>query len=176
MTNEQSKTEQLPQRPDLAIETIKPANAIMVTDDQLPWITDSELTIPTVGITTIEGLQFRYGSVVKGNGSIEDIAGQVPPKDSASAEETMFKSLPHLFDMQLPPNIDRVGNVSAAWPVFKVTKKGPDAPRLLFTWYADEAGTPVVLKLAITKHKKQSEMFAVLQKKSSHRKHDGRSR
>lgn len=175
MQNNQ-ETEPLPQRPDINVAKVEQGEQVGITSDMLPWLTDADIELHTVRVTTLDGLTFNYGSVVKGNHSIEHIASQVTAKDSEHSEEAMFKSLPYIFDGKMPPNIDRVHGVDAAWPIFKVAKKGPDAPRLFFAWFRGESGEPVVLKLAIAKHKKQDETYAVMQGRGSHRKRDGRNR
>lgn len=164
-----------PQRPDINVETIKQAVPAKISQNQLPWITSSELEIPLVRVLTTDGVAFRYGSAVKGNGSIERLADKVEVPKSVSAEQVMFKSLPMLFEGRMAPNIDRDTNTDAAWPIFKVSKKGADAPRLFFTWFSDEQG-PVVVKLAIAQHKKQQELIGILRNTSNRRKRDGRGR
>jgi hypothetical protein len=57
-------------------------------------------------------------------------------------------------------------------PVFKVAKKGPDAPRLYFSWLKTDED-PIVLKLAVVQHKKQDELRSLMQRGAKRRKHDG---
>ncbi len=176
MTEQNTQIETTPQRPDLNVEAIEPGKSILLTPEQLPWITKNEIVVPTVLVHTTEGLTFRYGSTVGAHSSVERLAHQVQPPQSISAERTMFKSLPFLFKGKKPPHIDHVSDINAAWPVSKVAKVGADAPRLFFTWFNDDKNQPVVLKLAIAGHKKQDELLGVLRHTSVRRHKDGRSR
>lgn len=143
------------QRPDLNVESVRQADPVSVTRENLPWINTNDMEIPTVLVTTDDGTAFRFGSAVSGNHTLEKIASGVPADRSAKAERTMFKALPELIAHKPVPNIDTDASNSAEWTVFKTIGKGADAPRLFFTIFEGDNGTPVVLKLAVATYNKQ---------------------
>jgi hypothetical protein len=162
------------QRPDLGIETVSHADPILVSDEQFPWLNSSVMEVPTVSVK-LSGLDttFRYGSIVDGNGSVEKIARDVPSQASSNAEMGMFKGLEMVLKRQMAPNLEFVVGLDTGLPVYKTTKRGPDAARLYVAMLKDDSGEPVVLKLAIAQHKKQEQLYSLLRSGSTRRKKDG---
>lgn len=167
------------QRPDLGVETIAQADAIQVSKEQFPWISDDVTEVPTVHVLLEDGdTSFRYGSLVGGNHAIEKLADDVPPQQSKNAEQGMFKALASLLNGRSAPSVDRMTQyVSGDMPVYKTAKKGADVARLYFAITSDENGQPVVFKLGVAQHKKQDSLLAILKNKpGDKRKKDGGKR
>lgn len=167
------------QRPDLGVETITQADAITVTKEQFPWISENATEVPTVSVLLEDGeTSFRYGSLVGGSHALEKLADDVPPQQSKNAEQGMFKALSALLNGQQAPSVDRMTQyVAGDMPVYKTAKKGADVARLYFAITTDEEGQPVVFKLGVAQHKKQDSLLALLKNKPGEkRKKDGGKR
>lgn len=162
------------QRPDLGVELVIPADPIEISQKQLPWMTGEILSIPTVLVHCEDGTEFRFGSAVKANHTVEKLADKVSVDHSQSVERGLFKALPAWIKGQDAPNIDHVA-VGSELKVNKVAKRGKDAPRLYFARVDDkETGVPTILKLAIVMHNDQSKLMGVLTgNKGQRQKHDG---
>lgn len=173
----QTQTEVIaaPQRPDLGIELVTPAEPLSVSRKMFPWISEQELEISTVGVK-LEGVEqpFRYGSLVGASNGVEKIARDVPPQNSDNAEQGMFKALNMMLRGETVPTVEIVPDLAEGVTVFKTTKHGRDVARLFFTLFKDENGEPVVLRLGIAPHKKQEAMVNVMrQNKNNRQKKDG---
>lgn len=161
MTHETLITEQQEaQRPDLGIERIKQGEGVIITSEQLSWLTES-VDVATVRVTLETGHSFLYGSVVSANNTLRKLASDVPPEKSRQAEIGLFKALPNLLENGSSPNIDTVMFGDADVPLLKVAKRGSDVARLAFAMIPTENGVAVV-KVGIANHKDQSRMNGVI--------------
>lgn len=173
-----TKQEASPQRPELGIDTVVPAEPYRVSANNYPWI-QGDAEVSTVMVTMIDGTQFRYGSIVGLNNTVSKIAGNVPKHASARAEESLFMALPFVLRGETHPSVDRVINQYDETTLLKVGKKGPDAARLFFEVQQDEkTELPVVLRVGVSSHKEQTKLHGIITTldSSQRRKHDGGGR
>jgi hypothetical protein len=161
------------QRPELGIETIaETTHSVAVTQEHYPWLTTESLDVPLVRVKLAElETEFLYGSMVSGNHSVAKLASEVPPQQSASADQAMFKGLTMLLQKGTAPNLESVAYVDSKSPLYKTTKRGHDVARLFFTVINGE--TPVVLRVGIASHKKQEALTGILNRSAKRRKKDG---
>lgn len=167
------------QRPDLNILEVLPSTPFVVSRESYPWISESAAEIPTSEVTLADGTRFKYGSIIGLNSSLEKFASNVPPENSLKCDRSLFQVLPNMLNGQTHPNMDQVMNQMEGTKLYKTGKFGPDAGRLYFAIERIEGEElPLVLRVAICRHKEQSKMGVIItkQKHGNVRKHDGGGR
>jgi hypothetical protein len=165
------------QRPDVNIATVEASQSFPVEQANYPWLSSSA-EVPTVMVKMVDGTEFRYGSLIGLSHGVEKIASEVPDAASKEAEERLFAALPFVLGGKSHPAVDSIINQYDTTNLLKVGRRGPDAARLVFDVHRDQQGTPVVMRVGISRHKDQMRLMGIITRNNPQRrrKHDGGGR
>lgn len=132
---------------------------------QYPWIVSEETTIPTFLVALHDGTQFRFGSLIGLNTSIEKLADSVRPRESASTQAALFMGLPSVLQGQPASGISKVENSNLKNnTLFIASRNLVTAAGLVFAIQNREGGSGIstVLRAGISSAKLRPRLLSVM--------------
>lgn len=137
----------------------------VVKANDYPWIDAESAGIPTFLVKLQDGTEFRFGSLVGLNGTIEKIADEVSRKDSASTQDILFTGLREVLHGKTASGISEVENYrTGRIPLFFASRNLMSEAGLIFTTPPQESGSDpqTVLRVGISTPKQRHKLLGVI--------------
>lgn len=147
--------------PDYGIESVAPGRKLTISDVEMPWLNESTHEVSTVLLTSQSGKQFEFADATDGSTALKKLAGKVPSGEVKKVETGLFKALPTWLEGQPAANIHSVSTALGEGVLYKTGKVGKDPARLAFVRH-DVDDSPIIVQVAMSRHKDQTQMLAPL--------------
>ena len=155
----------MPRFEQSSVQSCVPAESYDAIQSNYPWINSEVATIPTFLVTLSDDTQFRFGSLIGLNGTIEQISHSVSRTESSSAQSALFIGLPTLLKGLVSPGISRIGDSKLPnCTLFIASRNLASLAGLVFAVQSAESRhePSIILKAGISNPSDQSRLLRVM--------------